>query len=73
MDSNKYILTDPAITCPDDFDRFSLTNLSRKGLKKFFESHQCNHICEKLKLKKHDYQLRDECRAITSDMTQVKS
>lgn len=51
-----YILTDPAITCLDDWDRFTSTNLGKKGLKKYFESHQCNQICEDLGLKKGKYQ-----------------
>lgn len=51
-----YLLTDPAITCLDDWDRFSSTNLGKKGLKKFFQTHQCNSICNKLKLARHKYQ-----------------
>lgn len=53
---SSYLLTDPAITCLDDWDRFSSTNLGKKGLKKFFQTHQCNSICQKLKLERHRYQ-----------------
>ena len=52
----RYLLTDPAITCLDDFDRFSSTNLGKEGLKFFFKGHQCNPICQSLCLKKHKYQ-----------------
>jgi hypothetical protein len=51
-----YLLTDPAIICADDWDRFSSTNLAKKGIKKFFQTHKCNQVCEKLKLKKHKWQ-----------------
>lgn len=56
VDNKEYILTDPAITSPDDPDRFANTNLGAEGLKDFFSSHQCNHICRKLGLKKHEFQ-----------------
>lgn len=67
----EYVLTDPAVTCPQDFDRFSLTNLAKGGLKEFFKSHRCNHICKKLGLKKHKYQTLPD-RELTSSMTQLK-
>ncbi|CAF0819965.1 unnamed protein product [Brachionus calyciflorus] len=53
---SEYILTDPAITCPEDFDKFSSTNLGIKGMNYFFKTHECNHICEALKLEKHPKQ-----------------
>lgn len=56
----EYVLTDPAITCPDNPERFTGTNLAIKGVKKFFENHQCNHICKILKLKKHKYQAKPD-------------
>ena len=52
-----YLLTDPAITCPDQMERFGTTNLGKKGLTKFFESHRCNHICRHLNLIKHKAQI----------------
>lgn len=67
----EYVLTDPAVTCPADFDRFSLTNLGKQGLKEFFVSHRCNHICKKLGLKKHKYQTQPD-RLLSSSMTQLK-
>ena len=56
VDKKDYILTDPAIQSPEGHDRFSTTNLGKKSVKKYFEKHQCNHICKHLKLKKHKYQ-----------------
>lgn len=52
-DDNKYLLTDPAIHF-DDLKRFreSRTNLGVKGMKKFFDTHICSEVCEKLELKK---------------------
>ncbi|CAF1059515.1 unnamed protein product, partial [Brachionus calyciflorus] len=56
VDNKHYILTDPAISSPEGYERFSTTNLALKGIKKFFQTHQCNHICKHLKLIKHAYQ-----------------
>ena len=52
-DENKYLLTDPAIHL-DDLKRFreARTNLSGKGMKKFFRTHLCSELCEKLELEK---------------------
>lgn len=52
-----YVLTDPAITCTEDWERFSSTNLAIKGVEKFFKSHQCNQICRDLHLEKHKMQI----------------
>ncbi|RNA03941.1 elongation factor 2 [Brachionus plicatilis] len=57
LNEKQYFLTDPAISSPEGFDRFSTTNLSLKGIKRFFRTHQCNHICKHLKLIKHRYQI----------------
>ena len=62
-----YVLTDPAITCLDDYDRFTSTNLGKQGLKKFFESHQCNNLCENLLLKRHKHQLLPNRKLGTCD------
>ena len=63
---NEYVLTDPAIECPDGLLRFTSTNLGIDGVKKFFESHQCNPICKFLRLKKHKCQkLPDKISAAT--------
>jgi len=63
---NEYVLTDPAIECPDGLLRFTSTNLGIDGVKKFFESHQCNPICKYLRLKKHKCQkLPDKTSAAT--------
>ena len=70
--SNEYVLTDPAITCPDDMERFGSTNLGKKGLTKFFESHRCNHICRHLKLKKHKAQIFPD-REEDSLMTEIRN
>lgn len=46
-----YVLTDPAIQTRDPI-RFKLTgtNFGEEGFKFFFSTHECNHICGKLKL-----------------------
>jgi hypothetical protein len=56
---NEYILTDPAICCVDN-KRFSRTNMGINGMKKFFETHQCNQVCKKLNLKRSEYQIRQD-------------
>ena len=66
------MLTDPTITCPDDPDRFSSTNLGIRGLDAIFKSHQCNHICQRLELNQHVSQTCKDLRKITEDMTQFK-
>ena len=71
IDNKEYVLTDPAIACPEDHDRFTASNLGIKGVQKFFQSHQCNHICKHLKLKKHKYQVKPD-REIKPDMTKLK-
>lgn len=52
-DENKYLLTDPAIHF-EDLKRFreARTNLGGKGMKKFFRTHVCSELCEKLGLEK---------------------
>lgn len=55
VDGKEFRLTDPAISSID-IERFSSTNLGKKGIKKFFESHQCNHICKALGLIRNKYQ-----------------
>lgn len=64
----EYILTDPAILSPDGLLRFGCTNLGIKGLKKFFERHQCNPICKNLKLKRHKYQVLPDKDKISTDI-----
>ena len=60
VDNKEYILTDPAITCPESPDRFSASNLAIKGVQKYFQTHQCNNICKYLKLKRHAYQKKPD-------------
>ena len=43
------VLTDPAIHCKDSL-RFGKTNFGEKGMKAFFDRHDCNEICRKLGL-----------------------
>jgi hypothetical protein len=43
-DSNTFLLTDPAVHCPE-LVKFGRTNLGIKGNQKFFESHVCNEYC----------------------------
>jgi len=70
IDNKEYILTDPAISCPESPFRFSSTNLGLKGVQKFFETHSCNHLCKHLKLKKHKYQKKDD-RSVNKMMTKL--
>ena len=71
VDNKEYILTDPALTSPEGFDRFSNTNLGIKGIEKFFTSHQCNHFCKHLELAKHKYQKKPD-RAYNPMMTRIR-
>ena len=71
IENREYVLTDPAIACPEDHDRFTASNLGIKGVEKYFQSHQCNHICKYLKLKRHKYQVKPD-RAFTAAMTIIK-
>ena len=71
IDNKEYILTDPAIACPEDHKRFSSTNLGIKGVQKFFQTHKCNNICQYLKLKKHKYQSLPD-RTFDPSMTKIK-
>jgi hypothetical protein len=52
--NDKYILTDPAISCIAR--QFTDTDLGEEGINLYFRSHKCNHICQELKLKKHELQ-----------------
>lgn len=45
---SKYMLTDPAIHSLDG--RFGGTDLGVVGMERFFENHECNVICDTLKL-----------------------
>jgi hypothetical protein len=56
---NEYILTDPAICCIDG-KRFSRTNTGNDGMRRFFQSHQCNQVCKKLKLRRSPYQTQPD-------------
>jgi hypothetical protein len=54
---NEYILTDPAILCEVDMDRFGSTNLGSNGIREFFLNHRCNKICKMLKLRRNTLQM----------------
>ena len=58
--NNEFILTDPALVCSDEPNRFGLTNRGFKSVYNFFEKHQCNYICRFLKLKKHFKQILND-------------
>jgi hypothetical protein len=47
--TNSFLLTDPAVHFVD-VSHFGGTNMGKAGMKKFFESHHCNHYCNTLKL-----------------------
>ena len=44
------VLTDPAVHSSIYRNRFGETNFGKLGMTKFFKTHECNSICEKLKL-----------------------
>ncbi len=54
-DNQTHLLTDPCIHSTD-LKRFGRTNLSKPGMKRFFQTHVCNMICHVLKLKRNEYQ-----------------
>jgi len=70
LNSNEYVLTDPAISCL--VKQFTETDLGEDGINLFFKKHKCNHICDALGLKKHDLQTGEK-RQITDKMTKIKS
>jgi hypothetical protein len=49
----QYTLFDPAIHCSCDEERFTGTNLGRRGMDIFFLTHRCNPLCKKLGLRRH--------------------
>ncbi len=55
--NDEYILTDPAILCQEDEDRFGATNLGSSGIRTFFFNHQCNTICKQLGLRRSSFQI----------------
>ncbi len=48
------MLTDPCIHS-NDVTRFGSTNLGDEGIRKFFESHNCNKFCDDLHLRRNKY------------------
>ena len=60
IDKKQYVLTDPAIICPEDNYRFSETNLGINAVHNFFANHQCNPFCKALNLKKHYKQTKPD-------------
>jgi hypothetical protein len=54
----QYTLFDPAVHAPSEAAllRFGATNLGEAGIRQFFITHNCNHICKHLKLKRHEAQ-----------------
>lgn len=49
---DKFKLTDPAIHHVDFRREYGGTNLGKKGIKKFFRSHNCNPICKSMRLER---------------------
>jgi hypothetical protein len=45
-----YNYTDPAIHSTNNDGRYGRTDRGQKGIERFYQSHQCNEICLKLKL-----------------------
>ena len=45
-----YTLTDPAVHCPADMNRFTRTNFGAAGFDAFFSSHTCGPTCKALGL-----------------------
>ncbi|CAF1185297.1 unnamed protein product [Adineta steineri] len=54
-DHQTYLLTDPCIHATD-LKRFGRTNLGKAGIKRFFQTHVCNIICQTFKLKRNEHQ-----------------
>ena len=73
FNKDQYILTDPAIICPEDLKKFGPTNMGQKGIKAFFSNHQCNPMCKSLKLKKHKYQVKELPDKQSKLGTEIKS
>eukprot|EP00026_Physarum_polycephalum_P007521 Phypoly_transcript_07583.p1 GENE.Phypoly_transcript_07583~~Phypoly_transcript_07583.p1 ORF type:complete len:332 (+),score=70.54 Phypoly_transcript_07583:588-1583(+) len=51
-----YLLTDPAVHCKAS--KYGDSNFGAEGFDKFFETHECNAICNKLGLKRHPKQVK---------------
>ena len=47
---NELTLTDPVIHSPMYGDKFGSTNFKKKGILRFFKTHECNYNCQKLQL-----------------------
>lgn len=60
LQPDEFLLTDPAILCPQNMNRFSVTNLGIKAVEEFFKKHRCNSFCIALKLQKHKLQTLDD-------------
>jgi hypothetical protein len=60
FNSNHYFFTDPAILIEDASEPLlgyaSDANTGQLGIVRFFETHECNHICQYFNLAKHPQQ-----------------
>ena len=68
-DASKYVLTDPAIHCKDP--RFGTTNLGQVGMESFFEAHECNMVCARMRLRPNRFMKKAEANPDLSSVSTV--
>ena len=67
--SSQYVLTDPAIHCKEP--RFGSTNLRQVGMESFFEVHECNNVCARMRLKPNRFMKKAEANPDLSSVSTV--
>lgn len=68
-----YTLTDPAIHTDDQSHHFpDPTNLGKKGMKAFFQTHECQSICKKLSLSRPKEEVQVPAQKVHTPVREVQ-